>query len=292
MKSLVIATDAAQSWHLTELRRAAESLGWRVSHCSLSELWFDTDRQPLVHFPEGVLAAGQELPDLLWVRSIAAGSFEQITFRLGLLRAIGILGVRVINSARAIESCVDKSMTSFLLAERGIAQPPSRTSEDQTIASNWGEESLIAKPLFGAMGKGLRQFTPPELPPESEFDHGVWYIQKLVRTPPQSPTPVFYDYRLLVAGDRCIAAMRRESDHWITNYAQGGSCHPYEPSRREAELAIAAAKAVGADYAGVDIIHNQNHEPLIIEVNSMPAWQGLQSVTNYNIAETLLAKIL
>ena len=52
------------------------------------------------------------------VRSIPAGSFEQVTLRLGLLHALAALGVAVVNDARGIERCVDKSMTSFLLAQR------------------------------------------------------------------------------------------------------------------------------------------------------------------------------
>ena len=80
--------------------------------------------------------------------------------------------------------------------------------------------------------------------------------------------------------------------HWITNYAQGGTCQAYEPSQCEIALAVAATRAVGASYAGVDLIHDRDKQPLVIEVNSMPAWHGLQTVTKCNIALSLVDKIL
>ena len=64
-----------------------------------------------------MLSGIAELPRVALVRSIPAGSFEQVTLRLGLLHALTALGVTVVNDARGIERCVDKAMTSFLLAE-------------------------------------------------------------------------------------------------------------------------------------------------------------------------------
>ena len=55
-----------------------------------------------------------QLPDAAFVRSIAAGSFEQVTLRLSLLHALRELGVAIYNDARAIEKSVDKAMTSFV----------------------------------------------------------------------------------------------------------------------------------------------------------------------------------
>ena len=79
----------------------------------LASIAFDTDR------PDGLAIPGfeQGLPDAVLVRSIAAGSFEAVTRRLGVLHALGRLSVPVWNSAQAIERCVDKSMTTFLLDE-------------------------------------------------------------------------------------------------------------------------------------------------------------------------------
>ena len=93
------------------------------------------------------------------MRSISQGTLEQITFRLGLLHALRESGVRVWNDARAIERCVDKSATTFLLHKAGIPTPRTRTMETKPPADAYvarvPRRPLIFKPLFGSQGKGL-----------------------------------------------------------------------------------------------------------------------------------------
>ena len=92
----------------------------------LADAAFDTAH------PYGVAVPGfgDALPDAVLVRSISAGSFEEVTRRLGVLHALRELGVPVWNDARAIERCVDKSMTSFLLAMPASPPPPPGRSRD------------------------------------------------------------------------------------------------------------------------------------------------------------------
>ena len=78
--------------------------------------------------------------------------------------------------------------------------------------------------------------------------------------------------------------MARRGAGWVTNIGQGGTAEPLAAEGRLAELAVAAAAAVGADHAGVDLIAGRDGELRILEVNSMPAWQGLQGVTSEDIA--------
>ena len=98
--------------------------------------------------------------------------------------------------------------------------------------------------------------------------------------------------RILVSGGEIIAAMRRRSSHWITNVRQGAKPVAVEPSEREAEIALAAAAALGVDFAGVDIINDDRGAPLILEVNSMAGWSGLQRVTPFSIADRVTADAL
>ena len=81
--------------------------------------------------------------------------------------------------------------------------------------------------------------------------------------------------------------MRRRGASWITNIGRGGRAEPVPAAGRLAELAVAAAAAVGADHAGVDVIADCDGGLQILEVNSMPAWQGLQAVTSEDIALAL-----
>jgi glutathione synthase/RimK-type ligase-like ATP-grasp enzyme len=85
--------------------------------------------------------------------------------------------------------------------------------------------------------------------------------------------------------------MMRRAPTWITNVKQGGEPLPVARDTQLEALALAAARAVGADIAGVDLIVGPEG-PKVLEVNSMPAWRGLQKVTDANIADLLAEAIL
>jgi glutathione synthase/RimK-type ligase-like ATP-grasp enzyme len=97
---------------------------------------------------------------------------------------------------------------------------------------------------------------------------------------------------VLVVAGRALAAMRRQSVHWVTNRAQGGRCLPELLTPALAALAEAAVAAVGAAYAGVDILEGSDGRHWIGEVNGVPAWYGLQRVTPaLDIAAVLAATL-
>jgi RimK family alpha-L-glutamate ligase len=227
------------------------------------------------------------------VRTLSAGSFEAITKRLGVLHALANLGVVVWNDARAVERCVDKSMTSFLLARAGVPTPPTWTMESVQAACVLVEReashgALVLKPLFGAQGKGLRLIRRPEDLPGPEDIAGVYYLQRFQ----SNGTEDFTDYRLFVLRGRVIAAMMRRASTWITNVKQGGQPLAVAPDPKMERLAIAAAEAVGAEIAGVDVLVAADGAPTVLEVNSMPAWSGLQKVSKRNIAEAIASALI
>src|SRR5690348_692867 len=121
----------APDWHTRRLSEAFAHQGATATVLSLQDCAF-----VLGEGGPGIAMPGfaDALPDAVLVRTIAAGTFEQVTLRLGLLHALARLGVPVINDARAIERCVDKSMTSFLLHQAGIATPPTLASESAAQA--------------------------------------------------------------------------------------------------------------------------------------------------------------
>ena len=236
---------------------------------------------------------GSRLPDAVHVRTLSAGSFEAITKRLGVLHAMTELGVVVWNDARAIERCVDKSMTSFLLARAGVPTPPTWTMESAEAARALVEREapqgpLVLKPLFGAQGKGLRLIRRPEDLPGSEEIAGVYYLQRFQANGAKD----FTDYRLFVLRGRVIASMMRRASTWITNVKQGGQPLAVAPDPKMERLAIAAAEAVGAAIAGVDVLVGADGAPTVLEVNSMPAWSGVQKVSKRNIAEAIASALM
>src|SRR5229473_2965169 len=155
MRVAIFAEDP--DWHCRRLIAAFGHHGALVVTESLRRCRFRIDAESAgVEIP----ALGDGLPDAVLVRSVPNGSFEQVTFRLSLLHALGELGIRVVNTARAIERCVDKSMTSFLLARAGIPTPATLVTEAADSAASWRENQncdVVAKPLFGAQGRGLRR---------------------------------------------------------------------------------------------------------------------------------------
>jgi RimK family alpha-L-glutamate ligase len=236
---------------------------------------------------------GAVLPDAIVVRSMSGGSFEAVTLRLGILHAARDLGVIVWNDGRTIERCVDKSMTSFLLARAAIATPPtwvveSRAAAVAIVAREAADGPLVLKPLFGSQGRGLQLIRTPEDLPEPARVNGVYYLQRFVGVERDG----FRDFRVLVSRGRVVAAMARHSTDWITNVKRGGRPVAVVANEEMRELALRAAAAVGAAFAGVDIVYEADGRPTVLEVNSMPAWSGLQKVTPFDIAAALAGDIV
>jgi len=278
-------------WHARQFIAALSSRGVETVPVQLSSCGIATSS------PSGLCVDGfgEALPDAVVVRTMSGGPFEAVTLRLGVLHALRELGVMVWNDARAIERCVDKSMTSFLLSRAGIPTPATWATESYQQACTIAERetakgALVLKPLFGSQGRGLRLIHRPEDLPTIEQTPGrVYYLQRFIGVERDGG---YHDFRILVVQGRITAAMRRHSNHWITNIKRGGRPVPVVVNDEMKALALQAAVAVGANFVGVDIVYGTDDRPAVLEVNSMPAWSGLQKVTSVNIASTLADALL
>ena len=286
---MILVVSDQCDWHARQVEAAFAAAGARVARIDLAACDFDTQS------PNGLALSslGSRLPDAALVRTFSAGSFEAVTKRLGILHALANLEVVVWNDARAIERCVDKSMTSFLLARADLPTPPTWTTKSPEAARALVEREaprgpLVLKPLFGAQGKGLRLIRRPDDLPGPEAVAGVYYLQRFQT----HATEDFRDYRLFVLRGRVVAAMMRRASTWITNVKQGGQPVAVAPDPKMEHLALAAAKAVGAVIAGVDVLVGVDGAPTVLEVNSMPAWSGLQRVSARNIAEAVAVDLM
>jgi RimK family alpha-L-glutamate ligase len=275
-------------WHVDHTLAAFRALGATPVAVRLSACRIDTSR------PDGLAIPGfHALPDLAIVRAIGDGSLEAITMRLGVLHALEALGAPLLNPARAIERCTDKSMASFLLRKAGLPAP--ETFATQSLAQaraiarrECARGPLVMKPLFGAQGWGLRLIEQESDIPSLEEARGVFYLQRFV-----GPSrPPYEDMRILVSRGAIIAAMTRRSSHWITNVRQGAKPVAVAPTGEQRALALAASEAMGTVVAGVDLIAGADGRPMVLEVNSMPGWSGLQRITSSDIAGQLAADAL
>lgn len=289
---MAIVTDD-RGWHGTRLQQAFRSHRVDVRLVSLRECRID-----LTHGRYGVGIPGFErrLPDGVFVRGIAGGTLEQIVLRLDVLHALRELGVPVYNDARAIERTVDKGMTSFLLHGAGLATPPTCVTESPARARAFllretaAGHDVVVKPLFGAQGVGLLRLAAGSDIPDAAQCNGVWYLQRFVET--GAGGGGWHDWRVFAIGGVAVAAMVRHGVSWVNNVAQGGRCEAAALDDDLERLAVRACAAVGADYAGVDVIRDPGGRLQVLEVNGVPAWRGLQSVTRIAIAERLVEDFL
>ncbi len=299
-------------WHSQQLVDALAPLGVAAVLTDLADCRIDLDQ------PTGLLIPGFEdaLPAAAMVRGIAPGSLEQITLRMDVLHTLAELNVPVFNPASAIEHTVDKARTSLRLHLAGINTPKTWACENTAMAREIAHQQfktghqLVMKPLFGCQGKGVVKITSL-----AEFDAQVavgdaFYLQQYIEsmgsdsidfprngdtssnTNQSSLTPLIWqDWRLMVVDGEVCAAMSRTSDHWITNFAQGAVCSSTELTDEMLSLAIAATEAVNAEYAGVDLIRQQDGSFTVLEVNSVPAWKGLAAASGVDVAGFLARAI-
>jgi tetrahydromethanopterin:alpha-L-glutamate ligase len=280
-------------WHGAELRRVLEARRVEVRFVSLRECRLDLAGDgPDVVFP----GFGQTLPDGVLVRDIPGGTLEQVVVRLDLLHALRELRVPVYNDARVIERTVDKAMTSVLLRRASLPTPATCVTEALAQAQAFlaaetaaGHE-VVLKPLFGSLGVGLRRLGAAADLPDAAGCGGVWYLQRYVET--GAGQEGWRDRRVLVVGGAAIAAMIRHGTSWVSNVAQGARCEPSPPDPELDRLAVAACAAVGADYAGVDLVRDGEGRLQVLEVNGIPAWRGLQGTTRVDLAELIAEDFL
>ena len=289
MSAVAVFTDTP-GWHGERLQAAFGERGWRtvfasLAHCSLHL----GDGEARVRVP----GFGSEPPLAAFVRGVAAGTLEEVVLRLNVLHALKAAGTRVYNDGRAIERSVDKGLTSFLLADAGVPTPPTLVTATRSEAEAFVAAQLdaghgvVSKPLFGSQGTDVVRVADPAELPCSEAANGVWYLQRYVAGAGAHPE----DWRLFVIGGRTVAAMRRDGG-WPANVARGARCQAAVPSGDAAVLAERAVAALGMDYAGVDLLRDGSGGWWLIEVNSIPAWHGLQAVTDTDLAALLVDDLL
>ena len=275
-------------WHGNRLKEAFAVRGYEALFISLKDCFLD-----LTAHSRGVVIPGfSSLPKFAFVRGVPGGTLQQVITRLDVLHALEMLGVKVYNTGRAVERTVDKAMTSFLLHHHGIVTPDTWVSESRQKAHEImvrevsEDKFLVIKPLFGSQGKGVRLIKKGDtlpVPMEAHVD-GLYYLQRYV----DSGEGSWHDHRVFVINGKAIAAMVRYGVSWVNNVALGGRCKAVAHDGELGAMAEAAAVAVDIDYCGVDIIRDRYGKLCVLEVNSIPAWRGLQGVVRTDIAQILV----
>jgi ribosomal protein S6--L-glutamate ligase len=223
--------------------------------------------------------------DGVLVRTMPAGSLEQVVFRMDILHRHVAAGLAVLNPPPALETCIDKYLASARLEAAGLPVVPTIVTQGAEAALDAFRRlggDVVVKPLFGSEGRGMIRVSDPDIAWRTfhalEQMNAILYLQQFI-------AHAGWDVRALVVGERVVAAMRRHShDGWRTNVAQGGRAEPMEVSPATNDLALRAARAVGAPVAGVDLLPGGNGNWYVLEVNAVPGWRALGSVSGVDVA--------
>jgi RimK family alpha-L-glutamate ligase len=241
--------------------------------------------------------------DAVLARFIPAGSLEQVVYRVDALHWIEERGVPVVNSPRAIERTVDKFYTDARLREAGVPTPATIVCERaddamtairamlEAAPSGESDRAVVVKPIFGSMGHGIVRVSNLDVAfrvvRALDEVRTVFYVQQAVDSGGR-------DLRVFVLGGRVLAAIERRagSGDWRANVSRGGSARAIVLEPEWEALALRAAAAVGADYAGVDLLPSREGGVVVLEVNGIPGWQGLQHATGIDVAGAIVDHVV
>lgn len=201
--------------------------------------------------------------------------------------ALEARGVTVLNSGDATRVCGDKWLTTTALVAAGVPTPATSlaltTHEGLPAIEDIGYPAVV-KPLVGSWGRLVTKVSSPETAAAvmehlDALPHPTSHLVYAQQAVPRAD----YDIRVIVIDGVAIAASRRTSDDFRTNVARGGISSPLPLTSPISELAVAAADAVGATIAGVDLICDQDGHLWVIEVNDRVEFKGLQQAHSEHI---------
>jgi ribosomal protein S6--L-glutamate ligase len=215
---------------------------------------------------------------------------EEVIFRMDVLGRLAARGTPVINPPRALEIAIDKYLSLAILAAAGLPVPKTVVVQDAAAAQRAWEElggDCVVKPLFGSRGRGIhRGQSAAAVAAAVAADGGVAYLQEFL---PHAG----WDVRALVVGEE-VVGIRREAaaGEWVTNLARGGRGLPLDVPPDWATLARRAAGAVGATLAGVDLVPIDDGRVVVLEVNAVPGWRGLEEVVGRDVSGAVADHLL
>ncbi len=289
MTTTLILTEK-EGWHFKQLEQSLKKYNHKVLSSCLSKMCIK-----IVNNKQMIYIKDKPCDDInnIIVRFIPGGSLEEIVFYLNILKLFEQQGVNVINQASKIEDTVDKLYTSILLSENNIKTPNtyvfrSKTNAHSFLKKNMLNKQFIYKPLFGSQGDNIAIVSQPNDLDVINNPSNVYYFQDYLHN------EINHDYRVLVfrkADKFKYYYMTRYGNSFINNISKGASCLQEIINPKIIDLALKSSMLLGIDFCGVDIIQ-YNNEYYVIEVNSIPAWRGLQNVENENISQSFVDFII
>lgn len=207
------------------------------------------------------------------------------------VRQFEMMGVFSANESQAITRSRDKLRCLQLLARNGIGLPVTgfahSTKDVQGLITSVGGAPLVVKLLEGTQGIGV-VLAETQKAAESVIE-AFRGLQANILVQEYIQESGGADVRCFVVGGRVIAAMQRQArpGEFRSNLHRGGTATKARLSPEERSTAVRAAKAMGLNVAGVDILRS-NHGPVVMEVNSSPGLEGIERATQIDVAGKII----
>ncbi len=265
------------------LKEAGEERGHEMRVVDYARLYMNiTSHRPSVIF------RGEKLDfDAVIPRIGASYTF----YGTAVVRQFEIMGVFPANESQAITRARDKLRSLQLLAREGVGLPVTgfahSTKDIEGLLNIVGGAPLVIKLLEGTQGIGV-VLAETDSAAESVIEafRGLdanILVQEFIKEAGGT------DIRCLVVGGRVVASMMRRAEpgEFRSNLHRGGSAEVIRITPEERSTAVRAARIMGLNIAGVDILRS-NHGPLVMEVNTSPGLEGIEKATNINVAGLII----
>ena len=236
----------------------------------------------------------------IWYKGETLEDYDAVVPRIGasitfyglaVVRQFEMMGVYSVNESVAIGRSRDKLRAHQLLARAGIGLPVTGFAHSPTDTSALiklvGGAPLVIKLLEGTQGRGV-VLAETAKAGESVIDafrelDANFLVQEFVKEAKGT------DIRCFVIGNRVVAAMMRQAKEgeFRSNLHRGGTATVVKLTPRERATAVRAAKTMGLNVAGVDILRGKDG-PLVLEVNSSPGLEGIETITGKDVAGQII----
>jgi len=281
---IAILSRGPELYSTRRLKEAGEALGHTVDIIDTLHCYMDiTSSKPTVRYN------GEELPkyDAVIPRIGASITF----YGTSVVRQFEMMGTFVINESVAISRSRDKLRSLQLLSRKGIGLPrtgfASKPDKVDDLIKNVGGAPVVIKLLEGTQGIGV-VLAETKKAAESIIEAFMGLkanilVQEFIKEAGGA------DIRCFVVGDKVIAAMKRQGadGEFRSNLHRGGSAQLIKLTPAERKTAVNAAKAMGLNMCGVDILQS-NNGPVVMEVNSSPGLEGIENATGKDVAKVVI----
>jgi ribosomal protein S6--L-glutamate ligase len=283
MRIAILSRDATL-YSTTRLREAGEARGHEVKIIDYLRCYMNiTARRPTVIFQ------GKELEqfDAIIPRIGASHTF----YGCAVVRQFELQGIFSANESQAITRSRDKLRSLQLLARSGIGLPVTgfahSTKDIDGLLESVGGAPVVVKLLEGTQGVGVvlaetRKAAESVITAFRQLDANI-LVQEYIKESGGA------DIRAIVIGNRVVAAIKRQgaAGEFRSNLHRGGTASMVKLAPEERSIAVRAARTLGLNVSGVDILQS-NHGPVVMEVNSSPGLEGVETTTGVDVAGKII----